>query len=141
LIAVTRILQLHDSVNAFRKRFKNAAGSRISPLSWMNSPCVTWIRTGRLGRLCHGEVLFRTSYFGTAVVKENKRGLTHGQYADMVKMLKDLSQAERKTLADPNFINEDEADLIWAARAMKEPGSFSLDAVLRENGIPRRNRA
>jgi hypothetical protein len=73
------------------------------------------------------------------VVRENKRGLTDEMYADMLKMLKGLSAAERKILADPNFITEDEADVIYADRALKEPGKlYSLDEVLRENGIPRR---
>ena len=73
------------------------------------------------------------------VVRENKRGLTGEMYADMLKMLKGLSAAERKTLADPDFITEDEADLIYADRAMKAPGkSISLDQLLKENGIPRR---
>jgi hypothetical protein len=73
------------------------------------------------------------------VVKENKRRLSDRQYAEMLEMLKGLSAAERKTLADPDFITEDEADLIYCDRAMKEPGrSCSLDEVLAENGIPRR---
>jgi hypothetical protein len=60
----------------------------------------------------------------------------------MLKMLKGLSAAERKTLADPDFITEDEADLIVHDRRMKEPGFYSLDEVLRENGIsPRRRKA
>jgi hypothetical protein len=74
------------------------------------------------------------------VVRENKRGLTDEMYADMLEMLKGLSAAERKTLADPDFITEDEADLIYHDRAMKEPGeSIWLDELLKENGIPRRS--
>ena len=76
------------------------------------------------------------------VVRENKHGLTDEMHADMLEMLKGLSAAERKTLADPDFITEDEADLIYADRAIKEPGrSYSLDEVLRELDIPRRKRA
>jgi hypothetical protein len=57
----------------------------------------------------------------------------------MLEMLKGLSLAERKTLADPDFITEDEADIIYCKRAMDEPGrSYSLDEVLAENGIARR---
>jgi hypothetical protein len=73
------------------------------------------------------------------VVRENKRGLTDEMYADMLEMLKGLSAAERKTLADPDFITEDEADLIYSDRELKAPGRlYSLDEVLKENGIPRR---
>jgi hypothetical protein len=72
-------------------------------------------------------------------VKENKRGLTDEQYGEMLEMLKDLTPAERKTLADPDFITEDEADLIVHDRRMKEP-TVSLDEVLKEAGIPRRAR-
>jgi hypothetical protein len=83
----------------------------------------------------------KTCYFEVVVVRENKRGLSDEMYADMLEMLKGLSAAERKTLADPDFITEDEADLIHSDRAMKEPGrSYSLDEVLQELGIPRRKR-
>jgi len=73
-------------------------------------------------------------------VKENQRGLTDEQYTDMLEMLKGLSPAERKTLADPDFITEDEADLIVCDRRDGEP-TVSLDEVLREAGIPRRRRS
>lgn len=73
------------------------------------------------------------------VVRENKRGLTDEQYADMLGLLKGLSAAERKLLADPDFITEDEADAIYADRELKAGGRlYSLDEVLKENGIPRR---
>lgn len=71
-------------------------------------------------------------------VKENKRGLTDDQYADMLEMLADLTPAERRTLSDPDFITEDEADLIVADRRMKERGGVSLDEALRQAGIPPR---
>jgi hypothetical protein len=67
---------------------------------------------------------------------QNKRGLTNEQYADMRKMLASLTPAERKTLSDPDFITEDEADLIVHDRRMKEP-TVSLDEAFREAGIAR----
>lgn len=74
-------------------------------------------------------------------VKENKRGLTDEQYSDMLDMLKGLSAAERKTLADPDFITEDEADLIYHDREIKAPGRlYSADEVFAELGIPRRHK-
>jgi hypothetical protein len=75
------------------------------------------------------------------VVRNNRRGLTDAQLSEMRKMLDGLSSTERRTLAHPDFISEDEADLISHDRAMKEPGrSVSLDEILAENGIsPRRH--
>jgi hypothetical protein len=72
-------------------------------------------------------------------VKENKRGLTHDQYADMLEILKGLSVTERKTLADPDFITEHEADGIVSARRAKESRGRGtpLDKVFAELGTPR----
>lgn len=74
-------------------------------------------------------------------VKENKRGLSDRQYAEMLDMLAELTPAERSSLADPDFITEDEADLIIADRRMKERGGVSLEDLLRrERILPRRSR-
>jgi hypothetical protein len=44
-------------------------------------------------------------------------------------------------LHDPNFITEDEADIIMSDRSVNEPGrSISLDELLEENGQIRRKR-
>lgn len=57
----------------------------------------------------------------------------------MRKLIAGLSPAERAMLKDPDFITEDEADLIVSDRSMKEPGrSYSLDEVLAEMGYTRR---
>jgi hypothetical protein len=75
------------------------------------------------------------------VVSQSRRGLSEERYADMLQMLAGLSAAERRTLKDPDFITEDEADLIYSDRAMKAPGRmYSADEVLAELGIPRRIR-
>jgi hypothetical protein len=60
----------------------------------------------------------------------------------MLEMLAALTPAERQTLKDPNFITEDEADLIWSDRGLAEPGeSVSVDELFAELGIPRRRRS
>lgn len=63
------------------------------------------------------------------------------QHREMLQMLDQLTPAERATLNDPNFITEDEADLILSDRAAKEGPAIPLDEVLRELGIPRRRRS
>jgi hypothetical protein len=78
-------------------------------------------------------------YFEGVVVRENRRGLSEEQYSDMLEMLNGLSAAERKMLADPAFITEDEADLIVCYRRRNEQ-TVQLDEVLKEAGIPRRQR-
>ncbi len=57
-------------------------------------------------------------------------------------MVAALSPAERASLEDPNFITEDEAEIILAERAMNEPGrSIPLEEILKEFGQqPRRRR-
>lgn len=54
-------------------------------------------------------------------------------------MLGSLSLAEREMLADKDFITEDEADLIVCYRRRNEQ-TVQLDEVLKEAGIPRRQR-
>jgi hypothetical protein len=67
-----------------------------------------------------------------------KHKLTHKQFGEMLEMLGDLTPAERRRLESPDFITEDEADIIVARRRRHEP-TVSLAQVLRENGlVPRR---
>jgi hypothetical protein len=58
----------------------------------------------------------------------------------MREMIAALTPAERLTLKDPDFITEDEADLIMSDRALAEGPTIPLDVVLKELGIPRRRR-
>lgn len=69
--------------------------------------------------------------------------LSAEQYREMREMLADLTPAERASLRDPEFITEDEADIIISDRRMKEPGRWiSSDELFAETGdIPRRRRA
>ena len=61
---------------------------------------------------------------------------------EMREMIAALSPAERASLKDPNFITEDEADLIMSDRAMKEDGcSIPLEEILKEFDRPRRRRS
>jgi hypothetical protein len=78
-------------------------------------------------------------YFEGVVVRENRRGLTEEQHCEMLRMLGSLSLAEREMLADKDFITEDEADLIVCYRRRNEQ-TVQLDEVLKEAGIPRRQR-
>jgi hypothetical protein len=57
---------------------------------------------------------------------------------EMREIIAGLTPAERRTLHDPNFITEDEADLIMSDRAIEEGPAIPLDDVLKELGIPRR---
>jgi len=60
---------------------------------------------------------------------------------EMRRMIAGLTPAERLTLKDPNFITEDEADLIMSDRAVNGPGPLiSLDELFKENGQTRRKR-
>jgi hypothetical protein len=53
----------------------------------------------------------------------------------MRRMIAGLSPAERASLSDPDFITEDEADLIMSDRAAKEPGRrISAEELFREMG-------
>jgi hypothetical protein len=69
--------------------------------------------------------------------------LSAQQHREMLQMLKELTPAERASLKDPNFITEDEADLIVCDRRDREDGpSIPLEEVLREFGIsPRRRKS
>lgn len=54
-------------------------------------------------------------------------------------MLSQLTPAERASLKDPDFITEDEADLIVCDRRAGEK-TYPAEQVLRETGIPFPNR-
>lgn len=71
-----------------------------------------------------------------------KAHLSGRQYQQMLKMLADLTPAERASLKDPDFITEDEADIIVSDRRMKEPGPrISIDELFADLGIPRHRRS
>jgi len=71
-----------------------------------------------------------------------KANLSGRQYEQMLRMLAELTPAERASLKDPEFITEDEADIIVSDRRAKEPGwRISIDELFAELGIPRRRRA
>jgi hypothetical protein len=57
----------------------------------------------------------------------------------MLDMLAGLTPAERASLQEPDFITEDEADIIISNRRIDEP-TVSLDEVLAEACVPRRRR-
>jgi len=60
---------------------------------------------------------------------------------EMKELIASLSPSERASLKDPNWITEDEADLILAERDAAEPGEdISFDDLLKENGMTRSNR-
>jgi hypothetical protein len=65
--------------------------------------------------------------------------LSNRQFQQMLEMLADLTPAERASLEEPDFITEDEADIIVSNRRINEP-TVSLDEVLAESGVPRRKR-
>jgi hypothetical protein len=70
-----------------------------------------------------------------------KHNLTDQMFQDILEMLAGLTAAERETLKDPDFITEDEADLIVSDRRMKEGGKpVSLDELFAEEGYTRRSR-
>jgi hypothetical protein len=50
----------------------------------------------------------------------SRRNLSDFQRRQMLEMLKDLTPPERASLKNPDFITEDEADLIVSDRRMKE---------------------
>jgi hypothetical protein len=67
--------------------------------------------------------------------------LSAEQYRDMLQMLKDLTPKERASLADPDFITEDEADIIVSNRRANEPGRrISADQLFAEVGYKPRSR-
>jgi hypothetical protein len=65
--------------------------------------------------------------------------LSGGQHQLMLEMLAGLTPAERRQLKDPDFITEDEADIIISNRRSKEP-SVGLDQAFAEIGLARRRR-
>jgi mRNA-degrading endonuclease RelE of RelBE toxin-antitoxin system len=54
---------------------------------------------------------------------------------EMRELVAALTPAERRTLKDPAFITEDEADLIMSDRAMREGREIPLEDVLKEFGV------
>jgi hypothetical protein len=69
-----------------------------------------------------------------------KHKLTDRQFRAMLEMLAMLTPAERATLKDPDFITEDEADLIVCDRRADEP-TYSSDEIFAEFGfVPRARR-
>jgi hypothetical protein len=59
----------------------------------------------------------------------------------MKKIIAGLTPAERAQLNDPNFVTEDEADLILSDRSIKSSRSFTpVDDILRDSNPRRRRR-
>ena len=70
-----------------------------------------------------------------------KPRLSTAQNRAMLEMLKGLTPAERRTLKDPEFITEDEADAIVCDRRLREGGTpVPFETVLARLGIPRPQR-
>jgi hypothetical protein len=85
------------------------------------------------GKMEHGKM-------GLAAMKTTAN-LSAQQYREMREMLKKLTPAERASLKDPDFITEDEADLIICDRRDKEDGpSIPLEQILKEFGTSSRRR-
>ena len=57
----------------------------------------------------------------------------------MRKMLSELTPVEKASLLDPEFITEDEADVIIGKRRLTEP-TVSMDEAFAESGYIPRNR-
>jgi len=68
-----------------------------------------------------------------------KTKLSGRQYQQMLKMLAELTPTERASLKDPDFITEDEADIIVSDRRLTEP-TVPLAEVLAEIDVLRRRR-
>ncbi len=68
--------------------------------------------------------------------------LSNRQFQQMLEMLADLTPEERASLEEPDFITEDEADIIVSNRRINEPGpSISLEELFAEVGyVPRPRR-
>lgn len=68
--------------------------------------------------------------------------LSNRQFQQMLEMLADLTTEERALLGEPDFITEDEADVIVSNRRINEPGaSISLEELFAEEGyVPRPRR-
>jgi hypothetical protein len=71
-----------------------------------------------------------------------KQNLSPDELREMRQMLEGLTPAERARLSDPDFITEDEADIIICDRRLKEEGhkAVPLDTVLKRLGITPRHR-
>jgi hypothetical protein len=71
-----------------------------------------------------------------------KHKLSNQQFQQMLEMLAGLTSAERASLKDPDFITEDEADIIVSNRRAKEPGRrIPIEEIFAEMGYtPRRSR-
>ena len=65
---------------------------------------------------------------------ENRRGLSESQFREMQELLCGLTAEERRIPADPDFITEDEADIIFVMR-QKNDRAYPLEQVLREDGL------
>ncbi len=64
----------------------------------------------------------------------------HGREQQLMReMLAGLTPTERRQLKDPDFVTEDEADIIISNRRSKEP-AVALDQVFAEIGYTRRRR-
>jgi hypothetical protein len=70
---------------------------------------------------------------------KTRSNLSGREHQHMLEMLAGLTPAERRQLRDPDFITEDEADIIVSNRRSKEP-SVALDQVFAEIGYTRRRR-
>jgi hypothetical protein len=71
---------------------------------------------------------------------KRRHKLSNRQFNEMLEMLARLTPAERATLEDPDFITEDEADLIVCDRRADEP-TVSAEEVFAEFGyVPRHKR-
>ncbi len=86
-----------------------------------------------------GALKTKPNLSGSQLALKAKHKLTDQQFREMLEMLALLTPAERACLKDPDFITEDEADVIVAKRRLKEPGRMvPLEEILAEAGIPRR---
>jgi hypothetical protein len=74
---------------------------------------------------------------------ETSTKLSGRQHRQMTQMLSELTAAERALLHDPDFITEDEADIIVSNRRANAPGPrISADEIFAEFGYtPRRRKA
>ena len=73
---------------------------------------------------------------------KKKHKLSDQQFTEMLALLAELTPAERATLETPDFITEDEADLIVNDRNAKEPGKrVSAEELFAEFGYTPRRRS
>jgi len=74
-------------------------------------------------------------------MKKNQQDIDTPSPEEMKKLIVSLSPSERAMLADPNFITEDEADLIMSDRSEARGGlenAISADELFARCGISRR---